>query len=405
MAIPVNETFSGALGATLYLGRAAPALGRPAWRTAMTINTWANLPGAAFSTFNPELNPAINPGFGGTSPWHASNGFAGKSNAWCGRAWDEATGTLWAPLDGGHADWGGNEPFRSCLFVDTPTWDMLRNPSGSLPGAITINDGAEATGLFTADGKLRPGHSYNNNVYVPGVGPVVTRGEFVYLSGQAGFKRAYKIHETTGEATLLCDWSALAGAGSGTGGATYDASRHCVWFMGTGNAGLMKLDMTTNVATVALAANNYNNNYARLVYLPTIDMVAVFHNGGGGYLASKFYLIDVANGFTIIQPTLTGSYSAGLNLNGQVGADWDGTKFGLWNNSTNRTEISTLTPTGNPRTAPWAWGVMTVGGSNAVTPTTAMSNGTFSRFGHSTKLGGWYLQNAVSDAISLFADV
>lgn len=386
-------------GATLRGGRGVPP---PSWLTAQADDTWINMPGAAFSTFNPELDAAVNPGFGGTSPWHASNGFPGKNNAWNGACSNNATGELWRALDGGHADWGGNEPFKLAMYAETPVWNMLRRPSGALPGAITINDGGEASGVFTADGKLRPGHSYNNNIYVPGVGPVITRGEFVYLSGQAGFKRAYKLNETTGEATLLCDWSALSGAGSGTGGATYDASRHCVWFMGTGNAALMKLDMTTNIATVALSAGNYNKDYARLVYIPTIDMVAVFHIGGGGYTTSPVYFIDVANGFAVIQPTLTGTKSAGLTLNGQVGADWDGTRFGLWNNASNRTEISTLTPTGNPRTAPWAWGIMNVSGANAVTPTAALSNGTYGRFGFNAKLNRWYLHNAVSDAISLF---
>lgn len=399
MASPVNDSYSCLTGGSIYAGRQAVV---PAWLAAQTVNTWTNIPGAAFSTYNPELSALINPNYPGTSPWHTSNGFPGKNDAWCGAAWDDTTGTLWKPLDGGHADWAGNEPFKICLATDAPVWSMLRYPSGAVGNTITLTDGADNTGYFTGDGRLRPGHSYNNNIYVPGVGPLVTRTEFVNFAPGSPPPRVHKINETTGEATLLCDYSSLGGLGTGTGGATYDASRNCVWIMPTGNTALFKFNLNTNVMTIAKASSNYNNGYARLVYLPTIDMIAVFHNGAGGYVTSKFYLIDVANSFTIIQPTMTSSPSAGLAQNGQTGMDWDGNRLLLWNNATNRTEISTLTPSGNPRTQSWAWGIQTVDASNTVTPTTALVKGTYGRFGYSSKLKGCYLHNAVSDAISFF---
>lgn len=401
MASPVNDSYSCLTGGSIYAGRQAVV---PAWLAAQTVNTWTNIPGAAFSTYNPELSALINPNYPGTSPWHTSNGFPGKNNAWCGAAWDDSTATFWKMLDGGHADWAGNEPFKVCLNADTLSWSMLRYPSDSVGNVITLNDGADNTNFFTADGRLRPGHSYNNNIYVPGIGPLVTRQEYVCFAPGSPPAKVFKINETTGEATLLCDYSSLGASGiygSGTGGATYDASRNCLWVLPTGAAALFKINLNTNVGTIAKSQSNLNNGYARPMYIPGTDVIAVFHNGGGGYIASKFYLIDVANGFTIIQPSLTGTPSAGLTQNGQTGMDWDGTRLLFWNNATNRTEISTLTPNSDPRVA-WVWGTLTVDGSNAVTPTAATSTGTYGRFGYSSKLKGCYLHNAVSDAMSFF---
>jgi hypothetical protein len=51
-----------------------------------------------------------------------------------------------------------------------------------------------------------------------------------------------------------------------------------------------------------------------------------------------------------------------------------------WDHTTNRTAITTLTPTGDPRTDPWTVGTLTVAPGNTVTPTAADPTGTYGRF-------------------------
>ncbi len=399
MASPVADSYNAASGATIYGGRTAPW---PTWRLAMAANTWAVVPSNTLSSINAENNVAINPNYPSSAPWHAITGFTGITSAWNGMAWDEATATAWLPLQGGHADWGGNEPYKNCFFSNSPAWSMVRNPTGAIGNTGTLNDGLESSGVFF-DGRLRPGHSYNNNIYVPGVGPLVVRIKGPYFSGATDFGKVYKIHETTGEATLVCDLTSLS-PGQSYGGAVYDAVRNRVLSTGAGNTPLIAVDMTTGVGSIAVSSNNYVDQYARMVILPAYDLLLILHNGGAGY-PPKVYLRELSALGTRIDPTITGSYSAGLTLNGQSGACWDDVNHRLliWNNATNRTEISTLTPSGNPRTQSWTAGTLTVSGSNAVTPSAAAGNGTYGRFVYSPKLGGCLLWNATGEQPYFFA--
>lgn len=400
MAAPVPDSYSAANGAVIYGGRSAPA--RPAWRTAMVANTWAQVGSNKLSDINAENNPAINPNYQGNAPWHATTGFTSIVTAWNGACWDEATATFWFPLQGGHNDWAGNEPYKNCLNVDSPAFVMLRNPSGAIGNVITLDDGQEASGLYS-DGRVRPGHSYNNNIYVPGYGPFIVRVKGPYKSGATDHPKVYRLNETTGETTLFCDLTSLS-PGQSYGGAVYDSTRNHIISIGVGNTPLVKIDMATGVGSIAVSSDNYAGGYARLIVIPEFDLLVTIHNGGAGYPA-QIYFRELGALGTIITPTITGSYSAGLTMNGQVGADWDSAnrRLVLWNNATNTTQISTLTPGTNPRTDPWTAGTLTVSASNAETPTVAAANGTYGRFGYSAKLGGCYLLNAVSQKIYFFA--
>lgn len=401
MATATAVTYSEASGHAIYGGRINPA-SWPAWRQAMAIGTWAQVGSNTLSALNPENNPAINQNYPSSGPWHGTTGFTGITSAWNGACWDEATATFWMPLQGGHADWGGNEVYKNCLFDASPAFSMVRVPSGGIGNAITLNDGQEITGLFS-DGRLRPGHSYNNNVYVPGVGPVVVRVKGPFISGATDFGKAYTINETTGEATLLSDLTSL-NPGQSYGGAVYEASRNRILTSGTGNTPLLKIDMTTGTGSTAVSSDNYAGQYLRMVVIPEFDLLAFIHNGGAGYPA-QIYFRELSALGTIVTPTITGSYSAGLALNGQVGAEWDHQhrRLVLWNNATNTTEISTLTPGANPRTDAWVRGTVSVSGSNTETPTAAAGNGTYGRFGYSAKLGGCYLLNATNQKMYFFA--
>lgn len=397
MTYPV-DVYSVGSGQSIYGG----TFNRPSWRRAMAANTWAQVPGNTLASINPESNAAVNPNYPGNAPWHGITGFAAIISAWNGAAWDEATATFWMPLQGGHGDYAGNEPYKKLMMSDTPTWAMLRNPSGAVGNAIVLDDGLEASGVY-ADGRIRVGHAYNNNVYVPGVGPMVVRIKGPFKSGATDFRKAYLVNETTGEPSLFCDLTSV-NPGESYGGATYDSIRNRVLSIGVGNTPLVAIDVTTKVPSVVVSSDNYVGQYARPVHVADYDLLAILHNGGAGY-PQWFYFFDTANGNAKIQPTITGSLPAGLDANGQCGMCWDSAnkRFLLWNNSSNTTQIGTLSPTGNPRTQPWQAGALPVSGANTVTPTAATGTGTYGRFVYSKKLGGCFVLNAVDQPIYFFA--
>lgn len=394
MGSPTNSFYYGPVGQDVYAGRNA----WPAWRSAMAANTWAQIPGNTLSSIDPENSPAINPNYPGQSPWRAGSGQSAVVNDWAGACWDDSTQSMWFPLQGGHSDYGGNEPYRHRVNQATPSFVMLRNPSGAIGDEIVLNDGQESTGLYS-DGRLRSVHSYNNNVFAPGLGPVICAGVFDYLSGAGGFERVYLLNETTGEATLLYDYSALYGIGTMSGAGTYDSLRNCIWLIGVGQTVLLRVSLPSGTTTATVSSNNYVGSYARTVYLPQYDLVAVVQSGANGYPQS-FYLWDVSQTTPIvIQPTLTGSWSSGLQTAapGQVGMDWNGSELLIWDNTTNTTDVSVLAPSvqtsSGARTQPWTKSVISAAGSNVVTPTVRASTGTYGRWAYSATLGGCYLLN------------
>lgn len=68
----------------------------------------------------------------------------------------------------------------------------------------------------------------------------------------------------------------------------------------------------------------------------------------------------------------------------------------MWSNSTNTTQITTLTPGANPRTDAWTVSTLPVSGANAVTPSARVSQGTYGRFAYSPRLGGFLVFNSTS---------
>ena len=89
-----------------------------------------------------------------------------------------------------------------------------------------------------------------------------------------------------------------------------------------------------------------------------------------------------------------------------MGLDWDEDAQQLiaWNNSSLTTQISVFTPpASNPATSAWTASVLSVDGSNAVTPTTGTSTGTHGRFAYSPTLKGCVLLNGTTQSLYFFA--
>ena len=359
----------------------------------MASHTWAMLPASnTLADIDPGRNPAITP----ANADYLGRGMTAGLLAWTGGVWDDESGTFWIPLGGGHSDYGGNEPYRIKLDVDTPAWVMVRNPSGAIGNIGIARDGLDRSGVYF-DGRLRAVHSYNNQTFVPGLGPVISRLQGCYYSGYPATKRAAYRIDAAGEAHLLCDYTAQNASNpaisTDDGVCAYDPTRGArgtLWSLGHATSKLIAIDLAAGTARVRGVADNHLASCDAMHYIPGMDVLAGINRG-----ALKIWHID-QDSFTGLSPTLSGSYSAGLVIENLVGfgSCWapEIRQLCLYENPTNnRGQISTLTPTGGG-THPWIRGVLNVSSSNTVLPPAGGSDGgLFGRFGYSSKLRGFFL--------------
>lgn len=371
----------------------------------MAKNTWAVVPAAnTLSSIDPGGSAAITP----PGADHVGRGMTLGLLSWTGGVWDDSTGTFWIPLGGGHTDYGGNEPYRIQLGADQPAWSMVRNPTGAVGNTGITRDGREATGLYF-DGRLRAVHSYNNQTFVPGLGPVISRlaGCYYTATVSPANARAYRIDDA-GEAHLLCDYAAAnegsALISSSDGACAFDPTRGArgtLWSLGHGTSRLIQIDIAAGTATARGDKANYLASCDAMHYIPGMDVLAGINRG-----ALKIWQLYRDN-YSAVAPALTGNFSAGLeiaNLAG-FGSCWvpELRMLCLYENSSNRTQISTLTPT-RGATDPWVRGMLEVSPANTVTPPAVSSNGgLFGRFGYSSSLRGFYLVPGTTQMPYFFA--
>lgn len=407
MPTPRNDSYTAAAGLDIFGGRVNPAI-LPAWRSAMAPNTWAVIPGGTLADVDPRNNAAMNPNFPGGAPWAGTGGQPIICAGWMGMVFDKATDTLYMPLGGGHTDYAGNEPYKRGFGASSP-WVLLRAPSGAIGNTITLNDGQEATGLYS-DGRLRSVHSYANHVFVPGHGPVITTMSAHFSNAQGRLKKMFLVSPTTGEASLFADYTGISTAdiGNGEGAACFDPTRGAegtIFFIGSATTKMLKTDVATRVTTtVGVWDNNLTGGGSggMLRYLQGMDLVAAMWT-----LDKRLRIFDpVTNLWTV--PTFSGSWAAGFNMADSCpGIDWDiaNQRFLLWNNTTDTTVVSTLTPpaSGNPRTGVWVKDVLPVSVSNSVTPSNCFGSGAFGRVAYSPNLKALIVQNRTTEGTYVFA--
>ena len=392
MASPVADNYSASSGATITAGRFA----WPAWRLAMTPNTWAAI-GTTLASIDSEDNAGINNSYPSNAIWHATVGQAAIINAWCGGCYDSANDVLWLPLGGGHNDYAGNEPYKIDISAESPAWEMVRNPSGAIGNLITLDDGQETTGIYS-DGRPRAIHSYNKPCYVPGVGPVITvQGGTYKVGGSAnGTLKPIVINETTGEGTFKTAGT-MSNVDTSGSGSCYDPTRHALWYRSSGTGGFYKYDITGD-SWAAQGSSFAVSGYSGLEYLPDYDCILWINSG----LTNGFAVFDCAT-TTLYQPSKTGSLT-GMSLSGEAQPRrFTATQVALWDNATSTTQINVMSFASNPRTDTWQISQLSVDGSNAVTPTAAAANGTYGRFFYSSNLSGFGVINSITDQIYFYA--
>lgn len=394
--------------------RAAPLGGRgpirtrrnsdlPAWRRDMTANTVAAI-GNTLSSINPASSATYNPDYpSGSAPWSGTGGQPKVVSAWCGAVFDTATDTLHIPLAGGHADYGGNEPYSVCLYEDSPAWRMLRAPSGAVDNTITLNDGQEATGLYS-DGRLRAVHSYSNHCYVPGHGPLITTTSAHYFSASGRVQKCFVVDEVTGEAAEWADWTSISGtdAGGGEGAACYDSTREVVWFIGSATARMCKVDVATRTPSTAGTWDNHLNGSGSggsMRYMPSLDLIAMLKSQ-----TNELRIFDPATGTRTI-PAISGSFPSGYaTSDSAAGIDWDDAnqRLLLWNQTTSNTGVITVLtpPVSSPDTGTWTVSTLTFTGA---TVSNGRPSGAFGRFAYSPRLKGCVLLNATDEQLYFFA--
>ena len=411
-ALGINAaSLSGALtlGDSVAAGSIAGAF-VPSWLSAATVGTWGTIPATnTLADLNPANNAAINPNYPSAPEW--TNTQYAVISAWNSMALNPATGEMWA-WGGGHADYGGNEPYVLDPRSNTPSWVMRRPPSGAIGNPIT--DGgvgssaaliaASATGFYS-DGRPRPTHTYNSLVYVPGKGMCVTNLYYVFPHVNGPSKAVY-YNESTNDWGLLSDYVSLGDSNAIGGGTCYDPSRNCIWALGKGAYNMLKMDCATGITTRSGAIDNHAEG-AILKYDAANDLVYVLSNSSSsGWLdyPSRMTVFDPTNSVFYVLPSPTGSLPASQLITSYAVA-WDALagRMLLWNYAGDRTQIGVLTrPASNIRTTAWAASTLTLDGSNAVTPPTAQVNGTYGRFDYLPTLGICVLVNATNQPVYFF---
>lgn len=391
MATPVNDTYTAASGAGIYGGK----YNWPLWRRSIAAQHWGVIPSNTLASIDPEDNPAYNPNYPAPAPWHGTLGQEAMITAWCGGCYDSDGDVLWLIQGGGHGDYGGNEPYKLDLSLDSPDFVMVRPPSVSMGGGTGVDGLAD-------DGRPRSTHTYNKSVYIPGVGPALGALGLTYPN-LLGVNNPFVFSPVTGEVTRVGPTNPYEGASQlDAAGVCYDSLRNCIWIQGTGRNDMTRWNMDTDTFDRYINTGSGRSGYVSLEYMPDHDCIVMLHSNA----PYGMRVFDCATG-TMYSPTITGSFPSGITVSSMSGAQpryvQSGQFFAVWNNSTNTTAITIFNVPANPRTGTWTVGQLPVAGGNTVTPTVRTPNFTYGRFFYSQKLDGFGLINGVTEQPYFYA--
>ena len=366
-----------------YRGAVNPSV-LPSWVKSVAINAWGRVPLAnAWTDLDPKNDPAVNPNYPRAAPWSGVEYFSALIADWCGGVTDLG-GKWWNVIGGGHAGYGGNELYQLDLSAVTPSWTRRCNPSGAKsaanPNGFNLLDGKESTGLY-ADGRARPGHTWNVAVYDPVRGPVWPAQQGGFPGGGGGTGKPVFVNKDTGEHTI----ANAPGPQGINRSAVYDPVRDRYLVMLSNGAPLYAY--TPSTQKWASVGPNFNvGPYNAMTYLPDSDCLLIT-------FAASFAVFDLATN-TYHRPTFNGtpaldtsSYPYGLDP-GNYGYSqpvWVPSLGAAlaWNQPAGATTLITkFTPGANPRTDPWTISTMPVSGANVVTPGICQATGTYGRWFH-----------------------
>ena len=108
-------------------------------------------------------------------------------------------------------------------------------------------------------------------------------------------------------------------------------------------------------------------------------------------------IFDCSNN-TVHTPSISGTITAALSGAQLV---WVNGKAYTWNNSSNTTLITRISPGADPRTS-LIVDTLVVGGGNATVPNSAATTGTYGRFWYSTNFNMFFLTNGINGPVYYF---
>lgn len=379
----------------------------PAWRTAMADYTVIELPTSnTLSDLNPKNDAAINPNYPGNPEWWGITGFDAIITTWCGACGDTEHNELWFNDGGGHGDYGGNDRLKLILKQAVPAYVRVRNPSGAIGNLLTTDDGQEATGIYS-DGETRACHSYNYDVYIPGVGPAKGIQGRCYSSAAAGLAKPIWYDRTTGASNIVNATNGSLGVTPSGGAACFDATRGTqgsIWYRSTATAKMTRLDWAAETWSDVGSSVALGEGEISLAAHPSGDYLLLGKNpyplDTGATSAAAWKIVKCSDG-TIHAPTFSGT-AAGSLRPGYCRPWWvpSLSAFVAWDNSSSTNTLTLLTPGTDPFTDTWTISTQSFTGA---TVSTRQARGTYGRFNYFPDLNGFVLVNSTSESGYFFA--
>jgi hypothetical protein len=304
--------------------------------------SWAALPNTAMSSAPPSPVPP-----GNTGP-------SSKVVAWVGHAIDTRNSTIWSAMNGGHADYGGNEVMRLITESNSPGWSQVK---ASTPNA-QILFGQQ----YNSDGSPSSVHSYYGHLFNETDNRIMVIGGAFYdpnggeTFNMNSFNTVSNTYSANGTHPDIADpgsgekyafardprndniyafggfqvrrwtrssnsWSVVLSSGGPNCYETtcaYDTARNRVFVVGSGtytNSAHYNVDGTmvrTNVQLGGAAAGTVGgSSQGGMVYVPSLDSYLLRLSGSGGTV----YRID-ASTFSCTSLTTTGGTGIPATQNG-----------------------------------------------------------------------------------------
>jgi hypothetical protein len=124
------------------------------------VGRWGPISLNTLSDIDPEDDPALNPNYPGSAPWHQVQGQAGQTDAWNGGIYASRRGPYGALClyGGGHNAYAGSE--IPAFDLRTRMWELASKP---YPGPFNW---PYPTGVYP-DGSPVPPHTYDTLAYHP----------------------------------------------------------------------------------------------------------------------------------------------------------------------------------------------------------------------------------------------
>ena len=379
---------------TIYGGLTRPST-FPSWRAAIPDWTWAQVGLNTLADINPGNNPALNPSYPSPAPWAGASDYQSIISKWSGGAWDEANKRFHV-FGGGHSDYAGNELPAIDLGVNTPSWSLLRPPTGAIGNTGTLNDGLETSGKYF-DGRPRSGHTYgllnmvdNDLFYWP--------EGYLYANANTSL-RAWKFSRS------LDDWVDL-GVPFATGADMASCSvfippRREVWAFPKSHGPWFALNVDTPTTYQVINQDPLSSATKFAVYDSLRNIVLIF-----GQYATGFIILDVAN-YTqpFYVPTITGNVTQQYSTEGFGPDGWvhDTINDRFYSRQKNGASVSALVPPSGDWHGTWTWGNVPAASANTVIPPAPAVNGTYGRIFFSPSLSCLGVINDVTQKLYVLA--